>query len=417
MAHLKITTPHGEREQEVQGPLVLIGRGPTTTVSIQDPQASKEHCQLERVGNRWKLVDLESKNGTKVNGRFRNKAWLQRGDKISLGQTVVEFGGAGVGGARTHHDIAEEEGGARERVHARRRGSGRKPGDVLMLIGLTVLGLALAFLVIKTIGESTENPASGNLVVMREAKEMVYRGDYTGAVDYIDDHMDPTAGESYHALLEYRDQIQEDHQLAKKGDADLEARQLLRTLQRRIAWYVRGDEKFTLDDIMPLVERLKTEYADTENGKTARQILPEWFAGRPPKPGSGLSTRSALRRAWEDARKASQKWIKEWAFLEARERVERFYSTREALMSEEEREKYGPMVRNELERITKLAGSTFVMQSRRADGMVRNKNYGQAIVLYTKIMERFGLDEYVRKAQLEIQKIDAARENEGKKPG
>ena len=124
MAHLKITTPHGEREQEVQGPLVLIGRGPTTTVSIQDPQASKEHCQLERVGNRWKLVDLESKNGTKVNGRFRNKAWLQRGDKISLGQTVVEFGGAGVGGARTPHDLAGEGGGARL-VHAGAGGLGQ----------------------------------------------------------------------------------------------------------------------------------------------------------------------------------------------------------------------------------------------------------------------------------------------------
>ena len=83
-------------------------------------------------------------------------------------------------------------------------------------------------------------------------------------------------------------------------------------------------------------------------------------------------------------------------------------------MSEEEREKYGPMVRNELDRITRLAGSTFVMQSRRADEMVRNKNYGQAVVLYTKIMERFGLDQYVRKAQLEIQQIDAARANEGK---
>ncbi len=86
-------------------------------------------------------------------------------------------------------------------------------------------------------------------------------------------------------------------------------------------------------------------------------------------------------------------------------------------MNGEEREKYGPMVRNELERITKLAGSTFVMQSRRADEMLRNKNYGQAIALYTKVLERFGLDEYVRKAQLEIQKIDEARNNEGKQPG
>ena len=55
---------------QIEGELLSIGRGSTNTIEISDAKASKEHCRVERVGNRWKVVDLESKNGTRVNGDF-----------------------------------------------------------------------------------------------------------------------------------------------------------------------------------------------------------------------------------------------------------------------------------------------------------------------------------------------------------
>lgn len=70
---------------------VLIGRGDGAGIRIQDEKASREHFQIERAPPGYKLVDLESRNGTKVNGKVVNQQPLRDGDRIEVGTTLFEF--------------------------------------------------------------------------------------------------------------------------------------------------------------------------------------------------------------------------------------------------------------------------------------------------------------------------------------
>ncbi len=77
----------------VEGELSM-GRGAANAVQIQDSHASKQHAVIRRIQGHFKLVDLESKNGTRVNGVFRNQHWLRDGDVVSVGHATLRYAGA-----------------------------------------------------------------------------------------------------------------------------------------------------------------------------------------------------------------------------------------------------------------------------------------------------------------------------------
>ena len=76
----------------VLGPEPLtIGRLPESAVMVTDPNASRRHAEIRRVGNDVVLVDLNSTNGTRVNGATIRERRLADGDQIVIGTTVLRF--------------------------------------------------------------------------------------------------------------------------------------------------------------------------------------------------------------------------------------------------------------------------------------------------------------------------------------
>ena len=67
-------------EYDILDPEVTIGRGAANAVQLTANGVSKHHAVVRRVRGRMKLVDLESLNGTAVNGRVLNQRWLMDGD-------------------------------------------------------------------------------------------------------------------------------------------------------------------------------------------------------------------------------------------------------------------------------------------------------------------------------------------------
>ncbi|NMM98882.1 FHA domain-containing protein [Bifidobacterium olomucense] len=65
----------------------LIGRDPACLIQINDVLVSRRHCSLEATGNGILLTDLNSANGTYVNGRRVAKIWLEEGDVVTVGNT------------------------------------------------------------------------------------------------------------------------------------------------------------------------------------------------------------------------------------------------------------------------------------------------------------------------------------------
>src|SRR3972149_2517097 len=67
--------------------LIQVGRDPSNDVVLSSPNVSRFHAQVERVGQRYRVVDLRSSNGTFVNGeRVDGAAWLKPDDSIRIGQ-------------------------------------------------------------------------------------------------------------------------------------------------------------------------------------------------------------------------------------------------------------------------------------------------------------------------------------------
>jgi len=70
---------------------VRIGRDPSNSLAIRDVSVSRRHCLLSRDRDSFKLCDLESRNGTFVNGSAVSEVRLSHGDQISVGESVFVF--------------------------------------------------------------------------------------------------------------------------------------------------------------------------------------------------------------------------------------------------------------------------------------------------------------------------------------
>jgi len=77
--------------------MVILGRALEADVRINDTKASRQHAQIETIFDEktketaYVLTDLESKNGTLLNGHKIAQEILQNGDKISIGEHILRF--------------------------------------------------------------------------------------------------------------------------------------------------------------------------------------------------------------------------------------------------------------------------------------------------------------------------------------
>ncbi|MBI3097767.1 MAG: FHA domain-containing protein, partial [Planctomycetes bacterium] len=86
MARLRMIRGAVEEIFDLRGTVVSMGRSSENTILVEDKQSSRKHCQVEKTEEGdWKLVDLESRNGTKVNGAVVNQHLLKDGDRIEIG--------------------------------------------------------------------------------------------------------------------------------------------------------------------------------------------------------------------------------------------------------------------------------------------------------------------------------------------
>ncbi|MBI1852694.1 MAG: FHA domain-containing protein, partial [Planctomycetes bacterium] len=70
---------------------ITIGRSPGNTIVIDDTASSRRHCRIDPVATGFELLDLESQNGTKVNGKTVKRHTLASGDRIEIGTHVFTF--------------------------------------------------------------------------------------------------------------------------------------------------------------------------------------------------------------------------------------------------------------------------------------------------------------------------------------
>lgn len=81
----------GSKKITLREGFTIIGRAPASDVVIDDRSVSRTHARLEVSGRRLDVRDLDSTNGTRVNGRRVNAAPLEVGDQILFGSVEARI--------------------------------------------------------------------------------------------------------------------------------------------------------------------------------------------------------------------------------------------------------------------------------------------------------------------------------------
>src|SRR5687767_6679856 len=99
-AYLDITSAEGQRQVPIADQPLTIGRHSSNQVQITDQRASRYHCVIEKSGEGLIIRDLDSSNGTKVNGRVVKSVRIGDGDVVQIGATLLKVVAPQPAGAR-----------------------------------------------------------------------------------------------------------------------------------------------------------------------------------------------------------------------------------------------------------------------------------------------------------------------------
>jgi pSer/pThr/pTyr-binding forkhead associated (FHA) protein len=69
----------------------VLGRDKTANITLKDPHASREHAAILYQEGSYLLKDLDSTNGTLINGTLIKQSSLNHGDTFRIGDTTLQF--------------------------------------------------------------------------------------------------------------------------------------------------------------------------------------------------------------------------------------------------------------------------------------------------------------------------------------
>lgn len=91
MPYLELRTPQGTKRLKLDTEAVTIGRMGDNRIILPDDLASRHHCVVEPWQDGFRVRDLGSSNGTKVNNSRVTAEVLDNGDVVVVGSTELQF--------------------------------------------------------------------------------------------------------------------------------------------------------------------------------------------------------------------------------------------------------------------------------------------------------------------------------------
>jgi pSer/pThr/pTyr-binding forkhead associated (FHA) protein len=83
--------PLGGSEFLLEKERVTLGRGPGVDLPLDDASVSHQHAALELAGAGFRVRDLGSTNGLRVNGSRVSSADLKHGDRLEIGALAFRY--------------------------------------------------------------------------------------------------------------------------------------------------------------------------------------------------------------------------------------------------------------------------------------------------------------------------------------
>ncbi|MEY2482625.1 MAG: hypothetical protein QOK24_1153 [Verrucomicrobiota bacterium] len=101
MPKLTIRSESGEKSShDLVEESITIGRSPENSICLDDISVSSRHAELTMVGDVCHLRDLDSTNGTLVNGDPITQVQLRAGDRMRFGKVDAVYEGDAAGDAQ-----------------------------------------------------------------------------------------------------------------------------------------------------------------------------------------------------------------------------------------------------------------------------------------------------------------------------
>ncbi len=169
--------PHEGAEYPLGDRRLLIGRGEECDIALNDTSVSRVHADIERDDSgRYKIGDLGSSNGVRVNGMEVQSTTLYSGDIVELGDVELQFVPAGQVFTRTDHPRAGGSGGGlwQQLTRAQRWTTAG--------VGAAVLGTALYWVAAPTQHDDARGAQSNEAArALETAKVYFSKGDLDAA--------------------------------------------------------------------------------------------------------------------------------------------------------------------------------------------------------------------------------------------
>jgi HD-GYP domain-containing protein (c-di-GMP phosphodiesterase class II) len=91
---LELVVRNGQQPGRVfgvaDGTRKTLGRAPECDIRLPDQGVSRRHCTIENVGGRLEVIDLQSANGSYINGEPIERGSLGPGDELAVGPAILE---------------------------------------------------------------------------------------------------------------------------------------------------------------------------------------------------------------------------------------------------------------------------------------------------------------------------------------
>ena len=129
----------------------VYGRSDTADVTVANDTVSARHCELSVTGGTYTLTDLNSSNGTFVNGKRVTTVALKSGDRVHMGTAAFEFRAGRL--ERQHSYDTPDTPAGQQHVTT---GTQDSKTPLFALIGLVAIAAIVAIVVVNRDGDPND---------------------------------------------------------------------------------------------------------------------------------------------------------------------------------------------------------------------------------------------------------------------
>jgi hypothetical protein len=160
--------------------LTIVGRSLDADLILKDGTVAPSHCEIRRSPEGFKVIDLETRAGTTVNGKSVNQHFLKHGDTVQLGDARLTFLGDSANAPKKSRHAPPEplralpiNSDGEPRRFYRHEKEERIPPVARAAIAVAVLGIVILIIMMLT----RTNPRKESVENFRRAKVLVDQGD------------------------------------------------------------------------------------------------------------------------------------------------------------------------------------------------------------------------------------------------